>query len=311
MTVTVWATFQLAAVKVRLPAETVPSVASLDDMPIVTSAVGWLFSTTVNVAVPPASVVLPLIAETVIPAASLSRLVTATSAAFTAVVVRVGAGGRGGDDRVGDVAVLHEIVHAGDRHRLGHVPVGGGEGQAAGGDRAFGRVAGLDRPIVTSAVGWLFSTTVNVAVPPASVVLPLIAETLMPAVSLSRLVTATSAASQAVVVRVGAGRRRGDDRVADVAVLHGVVHAGDRHRLGHVPVGGREGQAAGGDRAFGRVAGREADRHVGRGLAVQHHGERGRAAGFGRVRPLIAETVIPAVSLSVLVTATSAALRPL
>ena len=58
MTVTVWATFQLAAVKVRLPVETVPSVASLDDRPIVTSAVGWLFSTTVNVAVPPASVVL-------------------------------------------------------------------------------------------------------------------------------------------------------------------------------------------------------------------------------------------------------------
>ena len=46
MTVTVWGVFQLAAVKVRLAGETVPSVVSLDDKPIVTSAVGWLFSTT-------------------------------------------------------------------------------------------------------------------------------------------------------------------------------------------------------------------------------------------------------------------------
>ena len=42
----------------------------------------------------------------------------------------------------------------------------------------------------------------------------------MPAVSLSVLVTATSAAFDAVVVRVGAGRRRRDDGVGDVAVVH-------------------------------------------------------------------------------------------
>ncbi len=60
-----------------------PSVVSLDDRPIVTFAVGWVFSTIVKVAVPPASVVTkPLVGLTVIPAVSLSVLVTDTSAAF-------------------------------------------------------------------------------------------------------------------------------------------------------------------------------------------------------------------------------------
>ena len=63
----------------------------------------------------------------------------------------------------------------------------------AGQHRAFGRVAGAEQPIVTSAVGWLFSTTVNVAVPPASVVSAAVGETVIPAVSLSVFVTDTSA----------------------------------------------------------------------------------------------------------------------
>ena len=57
-----------------------PSVASELDSPIVTSAVGWLASTTVNVAVPPASVVTsPAVGLTVIPAVSSSWLVADTS----------------------------------------------------------------------------------------------------------------------------------------------------------------------------------------------------------------------------------------
>ena len=102
----------------------------------------------------------------------------------------------------------------------------------AGGDGAFGRVAGA-RPIVTSAVGWLFSTTVNVAVPPASVVSPLIAETVIPAVSLSVLVTATSASVQRRCSsrRLLAAARRDDRCSAMSPSSHGVVHAGDRHRL--------------------------------------------------------------------------------
>ena len=63
---------------------TVPSVRSELESPIVTSAVGWVLSTTVNAAVPPASVVTsPATGFTVMPAVSLSLLVTATSAGST------------------------------------------------------------------------------------------------------------------------------------------------------------------------------------------------------------------------------------
>ena len=51
--------------KVSKEGETVPSVVPLLLTPIVTLAVGWLLSLTVNVAVPPASVVLPLMLLTV------------------------------------------------------------------------------------------------------------------------------------------------------------------------------------------------------------------------------------------------------
>ena len=63
--------------------DTVPSVVSLELRPIVTSAVGCASRTTVNVAVPPASVVVsPLVGVTVMPDVSLSVLVTLTSLAF-------------------------------------------------------------------------------------------------------------------------------------------------------------------------------------------------------------------------------------
>src|SRR5437867_2196113 len=83
VTVTVCATFQFAVVKIGRAAGRVSSVRSLDDNPIVTYAVGWLGRTTVNVAVPPPSVVVsPDVGLTVIPATSLSVFVTDTSAAF-------------------------------------------------------------------------------------------------------------------------------------------------------------------------------------------------------------------------------------
>src|SRR5258708_12146963 len=47
--------FQLAAVNVSDAADTVPSVRSLLEIGITTSATGWLVNWTVNVAVPPAS----------------------------------------------------------------------------------------------------------------------------------------------------------------------------------------------------------------------------------------------------------------
>ena len=58
---------------------TVPSVVSLLERPMVTFAVGWELRTMVNVACPPASVVTrPLTGVTVMPAESLSVLVTVT-----------------------------------------------------------------------------------------------------------------------------------------------------------------------------------------------------------------------------------------
>src|SRR5437867_679030 len=83
VTVTVCATFQFDVVNVRHTGATVPSVRSLDDNPIITFAEGWVFRTTVNVAVPPDSVVVsPEVGFTVIPATSLSVFVTDTSDAF-------------------------------------------------------------------------------------------------------------------------------------------------------------------------------------------------------------------------------------
>src|SRR5262245_34877158 len=84
VTITVWGTLQLAAVKVRLAGATVPSVVSELARPIVTGADGWLVSARVNVALPPASVVTsPATGVTVIPTASLSSFATETLAAFT------------------------------------------------------------------------------------------------------------------------------------------------------------------------------------------------------------------------------------
>ena len=75
--------FQFAVVKVTLAGLTVPSTVLLELRPIVTSAVGCDVRTTVKVAVPPASVVVrPEVGVTVMPAVSLSVLVTETSLAL-------------------------------------------------------------------------------------------------------------------------------------------------------------------------------------------------------------------------------------
>src|SRR5688572_30146059 len=80
VTVTVCGVLQFAAVNVSDVGETVPSVESLDERPTVTSAVGCAASVTVNVAVPPTSVVGPDDGVNVNPAVSSSVFVTDTSA---------------------------------------------------------------------------------------------------------------------------------------------------------------------------------------------------------------------------------------
>src|SRR6185503_4381677 len=81
VTVTVCGSFQSAAVNVRFEPESVPSAVLLEATGITTSAVGSLLSTTLKLAVPPASVVArPETGMTSMPAASSSALLTATSA---------------------------------------------------------------------------------------------------------------------------------------------------------------------------------------------------------------------------------------
>ena len=83
VTVTVCGVFQFAVVNVTLAGLTVPSDVSLELSPIVTFAVGCAVRTMVNVAVPPASVVVrPKVGLTVMPAVSLSMLITDTSSGF-------------------------------------------------------------------------------------------------------------------------------------------------------------------------------------------------------------------------------------
>ena len=88
VTVTIWATFQLAAVKVREEVERVPSVMSELARPMTTSAVGWESRTTEKPAVPPLSVVTrPLVGDTLMPALSLSlTLVTLIATALAALL---------------------------------------------------------------------------------------------------------------------------------------------------------------------------------------------------------------------------------
>src|SRR3954470_15536163 len=83
VTVIVRGVFQFAVVNVTLLTDGVPSPVLLLLSGTTTLLLGWLSRTIVNVAVPPASVVdKPDVGLTVMPAVSLSMLVTDTSAAL-------------------------------------------------------------------------------------------------------------------------------------------------------------------------------------------------------------------------------------
>src|SRR2546430_1107097 len=84
VTVTVCGAFQFAAVKVRRDAVAAPSLPSLETTGMTTSAVGWLFKTTVSVALPPASLVTnPAVGATVMPAFFFNDTATAEIYALT------------------------------------------------------------------------------------------------------------------------------------------------------------------------------------------------------------------------------------
>src|SRR6266545_8053480 len=78
MTVTVCGESAFAGVKTREAGDTDPSVESLEDRPMVTSAVGTELRATVKVAMPPPSVVVrPEVGVTVMPAAPTQQAGTA------------------------------------------------------------------------------------------------------------------------------------------------------------------------------------------------------------------------------------------
>ena len=80
---------------------------------------------------------------------------------------------------------------------------------------------------------------------------------------------------------VGAGRRRQRDVVGLIAVVHKLVHAGNRNRLCLVPVGGRKRQAARTHRCLAGIAAAHPDHHVGGRHGVQPYRKRGRAPAAG------------------------------
>ena len=155
VTVTVCAMFQLAAVKVSVAGATVPSPVSLEVSGDghVRGRLGGEHHREGGGAAPASVVVSPVVGVTVMPAASLSVLVTLTSAGVDPGVVGVAAGGRGGDDRVARCCRRRGVVDAGDRHRLRRVPVGGGEGERRPALTVPSVVSLELRPMVTSAVG--------------------------------------------------------------------------------------------------------------------------------------------------------------
>src|SRR5207247_3861957 len=196
-------------------------------------------------------------------------------------VVGIAAGSRAEQDCVSHVAVVDGVIDAGDRDRLRQVPVGGGEREAR-----HGRVAlcGVVRGHGDDDVGGGLARQLD----------------------LERGLAAGFTGDEArggrhrdaggIVVRVrhrhvgrvhagvvgiAAGGGAEHDAIGDVAVVHGVVHTGDRDRLRHVPVGGGEREAGTPHRALARIAGGDGDDDGAGGLALEHDLERGGAGGFG------------------------------
>src|SRR6187399_1540341 len=194
--VTVCGTFQFTLVNVRLSGPTTPSLVSLEVRAMTTLAVGCDVSTTVNVGVsPPISLVIsPEVGVTTIPAVSSSVLVadtllTSSLSKFESPLA------------ASDVRMLYATLPSSMASETPVTVIVCGVFQLA---LVKVTLAALTvpsvgsfeiKPIVTSAVGCEFSTIANVAVPPASVVTrPVGGVTVMPAVSLSVLVTDTSLA---------------------------------------------------------------------------------------------------------------------
>ena len=205
-----------------------------------------------------------------------------------AAVVGVGAG-RGQRNVVGLRAVVDVVVNAGDRHRLGAVPVAGRERQRA---RIHGCLVGGAAGHRDRHVGGRLSVQLDGERVGGGGLAHLRAAAANVGKRYPRIVGVVGGAGRhgyvryggvAAVVAVGAGRGQ-RDVVGLRAVVDVVVNAGDRHRLGAVPVAGRECQRA---RIHGCLVGGAAghrDRHVGGRLSVQLDGERVGGGGLAHLR---------------------------
>ena len=181
---------------------------------------------------------------------------------------------------VSDVTILDEVVCTRDRDRLSDVPVRGSETQACRRGGALGRIHTSDRD---THVRRRLALQHNVERRNAT------------RFGRDQPTDRTHGDATAIIVRgghrdiagVGAGvvgirtdRRASDDRVSHVAIVDGIVHAGDGDRASDIPVDGSERHTRRSDGAFADVVARKRDCHVRGRLAAEHDGERGRAAGF-------------------------------
>src|SRR5690606_32675628 len=191
-TVTICGTFQFSGVNVRLLAEPAPAAESLDATAFVTAAVGWLSRTTLNWAVPPASLVCrPAAGVTVMPALSLVRLLPPSPrpVPYTTALPILAAGPN---------TMLYATSPSSTASSTPETATICGTFQFSGVNvrllaETVPSVVLLEATaMVTAAVGWLSRTTLNSAVPPASLVCrPAAGVTVMPAPSLSRLMADT------------------------------------------------------------------------------------------------------------------------
>ena len=200
-------------------------------------------------------------------------------------VVGVGAG-RGKVDVVVHIAVVDVVVNAGDGNRLGAVPVARRERQRARTDAALvGGAAGhRDRDVVGRFAVQFDGEGVGSAIAGG---LGHAGRTVAVGGRQARIVVIGGGDAHvhvrhhgvAAVVGVAAGRGQ-RNVVGLIAVVHVVVLAGDRHRLGVIPVAGGERQAARVDRAL--VGGVTGHRHgdVGGRLAAQFDGKGVGGAGL-------------------------------
>ena len=171
--------------------------------------------------------------------------------------------------------LLHRIVHGGDRHRLGRAPIAGGEGQGGRGEGHRSRCTqshvnghsgggkGAQRHRVVISMGRTSRLSDHGGavcldnVDPHDVVVPHCGGDTINA--------------DGAVEGIDGGGVVADGHRPVATLVYPVVHPGDGHRLGALPVTGGEGQGGRAHRHYPPITRCHGNLHIGGGLAVQHH----------------------------------------